>query len=108
MSDTPSTTDSNGNHRPDGRFVAGNKAGKGNPYAKKVADLRAALFEAVTPADLAEVVKKLTDQAKGGDVASIKELLQRLLGPPESADLMERLEAMEQRIQQLAESRGAR
>ena len=45
------------------------------------------------PRDLNDVVAALLRQAKAGDVASIKELLQRLLGPPESMDLIERLDA---------------
>jgi hypothetical protein len=37
-------------------------------------------------------------------VASIKELLQRLLGPPES---VERLDALESKIEQLTENKGS-
>lgn len=97
MSTEPSTTDDNG-RRGDGTFGPGNKVAKGNPYAKRVAKLRAALFKAVTPADLTEVVGALLTQAKRGDVASIKELLQRLLGPPVEADFAERLGALEEQI----------
>lgn len=107
MSEQPLTPVADGTGRAaNGTFAPGNKAAKGNPYAKRVAELRAALFDAVTPADLKDVVTKLAEQAKAGDVASIKELLQRLLGPPESADLMERLDALEEKLTQIAESRG--
>ena len=44
------------------------------------------------------MVTALLAQAKGGDVASIKELLQRLLGPPVELDFVERLDALEQQI----------
>jgi hypothetical protein len=91
-----------------GRFAKGNSGGPGNPFAKRVAELRQALFDAVTPDDLTAVVVKLVAQAKSGDVASIRELLQRLLGPPEAVDLMERLDALEQKIDELAENRGHR
>jgi hypothetical protein len=102
MSDTPSPNGSNGKGAA-GRFVKGNPGGPGNPYARHVAELRSALFNAVAPDDLRAVVASLLIQAKQGDVASIKELLQRLLGPPEAVDLIERMDALEQKIEQLAE-----
>jgi len=105
MSESPSPTASNGRGE-GGRFTAGNKAAKGNPFAKRVARLRLALFESVTPDDLKAVIGSLLNQAKAGDVASIKELLQRLLGPPESVDLMERLDALEQKIEEVTENKG--
>ena len=98
MSDAPSTNGSNG-RATGGRFAPGNKGGPGNPHARRVARLRAVLLKTVKPADLREVVAALLTQAKGGDVASIRELLQRLLGPPpEPADFTERLESLEERI----------
>jgi hypothetical protein len=104
MSDPPSTTASNGRVAT-GKFGPGNRCAKGNPFAKRVARLRSALFKAVTPADLNDVVASLLKQAKAGDVASIKELLQRLLGPPEAVDLVERLDALEEKIGQLHENK---
>ena len=100
MSDSPLPNGPNG---PGGRFAKGNPGGPGNPFAKRVAELRAALFDAVTPDDLKAVVSSLLRDAKTGNVASVKELLQRLLGPPESVDLLDRLDALEQKIEQLAE-----
>lgn len=84
-----------------GRFAKGCKGGPGNPHAQHVARLRAELFRAVKPADLRQVVEALLRQAKTGDVQSIKELLQRLLGPPVEFDLLERLEALEAKIAQV-------
>ncbi len=97
--------DGNADRAPNGTFAHGNKASKGNPYAKRVGELRAALFEAVTPDDLKAVILKLLEQAKAGETASIKELFQRLLGPPEAVDLMERLDLLEQKIEALAENK---
>lgn len=98
MSDSPSTNRPNGrSHR--GRFGPGNRGGPGNPFSAQVAKLRSALLGAVKPADLQEVMAALLKQAKSGDVASIKELLQRLLGPPVETDLIERIESLEQRLQ---------
>ena len=105
MNDAPSPTASNGRGT-NGKFGLGNQYAKGNPFALRVARLRSALFKSVKPADLQEVVAALLAQAKAGDVASIKELLQRLLGPPESVDLMERLDALEAKIGQLNENKG--
>jgi hypothetical protein len=86
---------------PGGRFGPGNKAAKGNPYAKRVARLRKALFEAVKPVDLKEVVAALMTSAKSGDVPAAKELLQRLLGPPVELDFIDRMETLERTIAEL-------
>jgi hypothetical protein len=97
MSQPPLTTGANGRGG-NGRFASGNKLAKGNPHAKRVARLRSALLKAVSPADLREVVVALLSAAKAGDVAAARELLQRLLGPPEAADLIQRMDELEQRI----------
>src|SRR5687768_12574023 len=105
MSDSPSTNGPNGRGA-GGRFAKGNHGGPGNPHARRVARLRSALFKSVQPTDLRQVVAALLAQAKAGDVASIKELMQRLLGPPEAADLLERLDALKAKIQQVSENKG--
>src|SRR5687768_18560360 len=97
MSDSPSPTGVNGRGG-NGRFAPGNRIAKGNPHAKKVARLRAALLKAVTPEDVQDVAAALLAAAKGGDVAAARELMQRLLGPPEAIDLTARLDALEQQI----------
>ena len=101
----PSTTASNG-RAAGGRFGSGNKFARGNPHARRVARLRAELLRAVRPEDLREVVVALLTQAKAGDVAAAKELLQRLLGPPVELDLLERLEALERHLAEVAEKQG--
>jgi hypothetical protein len=75
----PSTNGANGRDA-NGRFGKGNAGGPGNPHAKQVAQLRAALFAAVTEDDLKEVVAALLNRAREGDIAAIRELLDRLLG----------------------------
>lgn len=100
MSDSPSTTGSNG-RAVGGRFGAGNKFARGNPHARRVARLRSALFKAVGPEDVRDVVLALFESAKGGDVAAAKELLQRLLGPPTEIDFAARLDALERMIAEL-------
>jgi hypothetical protein len=107
MSDAPSPPDPNGRGQA-GRFSAGNRFGKGNPHARRVSLLRATLLTSVTPGDLKEVVAALLAQAKAGDVAATKELLQRLLGPPVELDLIERLEVLERRLEDAASRTGDR
>ena len=93
--ETPSPNSPNGNRDARGRFVKGNPGGPGNPYGQKVAQLRSALFLAVSANDLRAVVKKLLQLAKGGDVQAAKVVLDRLLGPPVEVDILERLERLE-------------
>ena len=82
----PSTNGSNGGDRgPAGRFTAGNAGGPGNPHAKRIAKLRSLLVEAVNDDDLRAIISKLVEQAKAGDDAARRELLDRLLGRPHQA-----------------------
>ena len=77
----------NGNNGRDkqGRFIVGNCGGPGNPHAKQVAVMRAALLSAVTPEDLHDVIRVLIEKALSGNVSAIKELLDRLYGKPKVA-----------------------
>jgi hypothetical protein len=63
------------------------------------------LLKSVSPADVRDVVSALLASAKGGDVSAARELLQRLLGPPESIDLMERIDSLEATLARLAEQK---
>src|SRR3954470_21441647 len=104
MNNLPSTSGSNGHadnngRAGNGRFGVGNRAATGNPHAKRVARLRSALYKAVTPEDLREVIKAMLSTAKAGDVPAARELLQRLLGPPEAVDLLQRLDALEAKLE---------
>ena len=60
------------------------------------------MLRAVTPQDLREVVAALLARAKAGEVAAIKELLQRLLGPPVELDLLQRMEDLERNLADMA------
>jgi hypothetical protein len=97
----PSPNGANG-RGPGGRFAKGNVGGPGNPNARHVARLRSALLKAVKPNDLKEVIAALLQSAKRGEVAAARELLQRLLGPAESIDLLARLDALERQADELA------
>jgi len=83
-----------------GRFLPGNKAGRGNPVNRKAQQLRVALLRAVSAGDLRAIIKALVEKAKHGDVTSAKVVLERILGPPVAADVLERLELLEQRTAQ--------
>jgi len=65
-----------------GQFAKGNPGGPGNPYARRVARLRATLLDAVGENGLADIVQGMITAAKGGDVAAAKLLLSYLLGKP--------------------------
>ena len=90
----PSTLGSNGQDGR-GRFARGNKLGKGNPLAGRAAKIRAVLLEALKPEDARAIAERLIVNAKAGDLASIREILDRTIGKPATADLLERIEALE-------------
>jgi hypothetical protein len=76
----PSANGSNRDER--GRFVQGNEGGPGNPFTRRVAALRTALLQQITEEDIQEVARRLLAQAKEGDLAAIKLLLQYAIGKP--------------------------
>jgi hypothetical protein len=78
--DNPSTTGDNGRDTK-GKFAPGNKLAQGNPFARKVAQLRSALISAVSTEDVTAVIQKLVLLAKCGDIPAAKVLLDRVLGP---------------------------
>ncbi len=78
----PSPNGSNGQRDANGRFAVGNKGGPGNPFAKQIAHVRALICEAVSEDDLREIIATMIRRAKEGDLASARELLDRLSGKP--------------------------
>jgi hypothetical protein len=82
---TPSTNGRNGS----GQFATGNKHGKGNPLFGKVATLRSAVLESVTPATVKGLIKALIERAKAGDIAAAKLILPYLIGQPATTKEME-------------------
>lgn len=82
-----------------GRFTPGNKAAAGNPYSKKAAELRKALYTAVTAQDIKRIVENLKEQALAGDLKAISLLFDRLLGTIATGiDVLERMEKLEQML----------
>ncbi|MCC5821842.1 MAG: hypothetical protein LAT64_00985 [Phycisphaerales bacterium] len=91
---------------PGGRFTKGNPGGPGNPHAAKVAKLRAAILRAVTPEDIEGIVLAMVHRAKGGDMAAVRELLDRAIGKPTDANIAERLEMLEEAARRISEQFG--
>ena len=89
---------------PGGRFAAGNSGGPGNPFARAIGQLRAALLAAVTEADIKAIVAGLVSEARKGNVAAAREVLDRCLGRPVEADLIARIEELEALLAKREES----
>lgn len=104
MTSLPSPNGPNGPGRDaTGRFAPGWRGGPGNPYAKKTAALRRAMYAAVSGKDLRIVVKKLLEQAQAGDTAAAKLILAYTLGEPQPIDVLERLGAIEALMEGMAD-----
>lgn len=97
MANSPSTHGTDGKDSR-GRFAAGNKLGRGNPLAGRAAQIRAVLLRKLTPKQAEQIADKLISQAKSGDLAAIRELLDRTIGKPTSQELLERIEQVEQEL----------
>jgi len=81
-----------------GRFAAGNKGGPGNPFARKVAGLRTALIDAVSPQDLQEIAASLILQAKDGNVQAARLIFSYVIGKPQPAPEPDHLDVDEWNI----------
>ena len=68
-----------------GRFIEGHPGGPGRPKGKRTAELRRELLAETDINELRQVWAKLLELAKGGDLAAIKEVLDRTLGRPVQA-----------------------
>jgi len=77
----PSTNGTNGRGR-GGQFTTGNTFGRGNPFGRQCAQLRAAFMNALTCDDVEAVARELVAQAKAGNLAAIKLVLAYGVGAP--------------------------
>lgn len=94
----PLTTVQTGRDTRTGRFGPGNAFAKGNPHNARTAAVRAALAEAVTPEGIKAAAEKLLAQAIEGDRFAFAELLDRVIGKPVGADILARIEAIEEAL----------
>src|SRR5947208_13713775 len=90
----PAQTPTNG-HEPNGRFARGNPGGPGNPYARRVAQLRKVIINRLTEEDLLAITEALLAKAKEGSVGAAKLLLAYGIGKPASAPDPDRLDGQE-------------
>lgn len=79
-------------------FAKGNPGGPGNPLAGKVFRIRQLFYDCASDEDLKVVVKRIIRNAKNGDFAAARYLLDRLLGPPVAVDYEARLAEVEKRL----------
>lgn len=79
-----------------GRFTPGNHCGQGraHAFAKQAAALRRAFFEAVTPEDMRALVRKLLEEAIGGNLPAARLVLLWVLGKPSEAVHPDGIEAL--------------
>ena len=68
-----------------GRFIKGNQGGPGNPFAAHVARVRQAVFAAVSPDTVREIMAALIVRALTGDLNAAKLVLAYAVGPPDAA-----------------------
>jgi hypothetical protein len=92
--------DANMDRDEQGRFKAGNRSGRGNPFARKTAALRSALINAVTEKDMNDIAAALLDKARQSDVAACKLVFSYALGKPGPMTDPDNLD--QQELQQLA------
>src|SRR5262245_18700655 len=85
-----------------GRFQKGWRGGPGNPHAKRVAALRSALLDAVSPATLKRLVKKLIAMAQAGDLDAARLVLLYTVGRP--AEAVDPDKAAAEEIQRLTQT----
>src|SRR5262245_34887463 len=68
-----------------GTFKQGNAGGPGNPFGRRVAQLRCAVLSVVTEEHLRLVTEVLLGKALGGETSAIRLFFQYTLGKPQEA-----------------------
>ena len=98
--------DGNGDgRRSNGQFAPGHKFAKGNPLNRRAQLLRSELLRAVTRQDVKDILAALIAQAKTGDVAAAREVLDRTCGKVSDQSALQRVEEIERLL--AAERGGA-
>jgi hypothetical protein len=92
-----------------GRFAPGNRGGPGNPHAAAVGKYRAELFKQIKSSDIRLAVKTIREVMKRGKdadrLAAAKLLLERVLGAPEPADILDTLRVLEEHVERMERRR---
>ena len=66
----------------------GNQFSLGNPHAKRVNEIRAALMQAADPDRIKTAALKLLELAEMGDRFAFSELLDRTIGKPATTEVL--------------------
>src|SRR5262245_3530809 len=66
----------------DGKFAAGNRLAKGNPFHRRLADLRKLFVETVGEDGVRQLAARLLEQSLAGDTLASKLVLEYCLGRP--------------------------
>jgi hypothetical protein len=78
-----------------GKFVPGNRAARGNPWNRRLCQMRQAFAEALSADDLARLARSLHADALEGDTAAAALLLSYCIGKPTAAPDPDRLDLEE-------------
>ena len=65
-----------------GRFARGNSGGPGNPFGRRLADLRECLLSSAAEENVERLANMLMEKAFAGDLAATKLLLLYWIGKP--------------------------
>jgi hypothetical protein len=82
----------NTGHDARGRFLPGNPGGPGNPFGRKVAAFRTAMIKRVTQEKFDQAVDTLAEMAIGGNLQALKLLFSYVVGKPEQAADLDRMD----------------
>jgi hypothetical protein len=79
-------TNGNGSGRDSkGRFTAGNPGGPGNPFARRVAQLRSVMLQCITDEDMQAITHAVLLKARNGDLQAVKLMYQYGIGKASDA-----------------------
>jgi len=100
LAPAPDQPKAEGRDSSSGRFTAGNRYGKGNPHARRMAALRQAFLSATTEERMRELGEKLFAAALAGDWQAAKLLLSFVIGRPADAVNPDALDRDEWKLRQ--------
>jgi hypothetical protein len=81
---TPAKRSTKG-HAADGKFIAGNPGGPGNPHARHCARMLALLRTCISDEDMIAIIRALVEKAKKHDTSAAKILFSYVIGKPAEA-----------------------
>lgn len=85
MSRKKNSADVNNGRDDSGRFAQGNKLAPGNPFHRRMAEMRQAMLDAVSPQDVQDVIRQVVVKARLGDLTAAKLVLGYVVGKPVAA-----------------------